>query len=183
MRAEFSESDGLILDLESQEILILHHLLSELVETLESHREANGELDPLAIELEIGGSATLPSNPALARLLPNAYADEAEASEFRQLTENALLARKLEDALVLQGALASIVPEGEHGKTRLGVPEIAAWVRTLTALRLTIAAQMGINTSDDQDLLRDSGEQEANFAISDWLAALIEIILHFEEMM
>ena len=92
----------------------------------------------------IGGGDALSTDPAIARLLPDAYRDDAEASrEFRRFTENSLAARKVANARALIGALA------ESGEIELGADSQQAWLRALTDIRLIIASRLGIENDDD----------------------------------
>ncbi|MFK8846902.1 DUF2017 domain-containing protein [Streptomyces sp. Ac-502] len=76
--------------------------------------------DPLAA-LFTEGPSEPPSDPALARLFPDAYggpdevpddATHAAAAEFRRYTENDLRTRKREDALAVVRALDALGPAG-----------------------------------------------------------------------
>ncbi len=69
------------------------------------------EQDPLEAMLGITEEASLPEDPALARLLPDASRDDDEVSaEFRRYTEAGLRARKLE---ALATAVATLVAADE----------------------------------------------------------------------
>ena len=88
-------------------------------------------------------------DPAVLRLLPDAYPDDAEASsEFRRLTESGLRERKLANADTLMTTLSESV---ETGELRLDSTQAAAWLRSLTDLRLTLANRLGIESDDGND--------------------------------
>lgn len=82
-------------------------------------------------------------DPALDRLLPNAYRDDPEAARaFRDHTESGLAGRK--------AAHARVVLETLHaGTVRLSPSEVQSWLRALTDLRLIIASRLGIEHDDD----------------------------------
>src|SRR5690606_2493335 len=105
MRILPRHSGGLRLRLDTDEGALLGALTSQLIALLDSHSGTALDPDPLFASLEVGGSDTTPEDPALARLLPDAYADDADASQFRRITEQGLLNRKLQDALVITRAL------------------------------------------------------------------------------
>jgi hypothetical protein len=95
-------------------------------------------------------------NPAVARLLPDAYPEDAEASaEFRRFTADGLAERKMRNARVLADSVAIVAdsPAAGDGETAtevvLNAQEAQAWIRSLTDIRLTIATQLGIETDDD----------------------------------
>jgi hypothetical protein len=89
-------------------------------------------------------------DPAVLRLLPDAYPDDQEASsEFRRFTADGLAERKSANANAVIESLADVAA-GRTKTLRLDQPAIQAWLRSLTDLRLTIAARLGIETDDDR---------------------------------
>ena len=116
-----------------------------------------------------------PEDPALARLVPDAYRDDADAArEFRALTASDLLSRRRDDA---RAVLDDLSPDGralhlvelhpdslaETLPVTLSSERGRAWLRTLNALRLVLATRLGIDGEDDHD----AGDRR--FAIYDWL--------------
>ncbi|MDL5350404.1 DUF2017 domain-containing protein [Microbacterium sp. zg-YB36] len=118
---------------------------------------------------------TVPDDPAIARLVPDAYREDAEAArEFRALTSADLLDRRLDDAgAVLQDLSPDGVPLDASNLdddtlmhtfvVRLPPERSRAWLRTLNALRLVLATRLGIDTEDDH------AAGDPRFAIFDWL--------------
>jgi hypothetical protein len=102
------------------------------------------------------------SDPALQRLLPNAYPDDVEAAaEFRRFTAAGLTERKIANARAVLAAVGPVDdndddnnPEGfqkPEDRTILLSPAYAQqWLSTLTDLRLTIANRLGIERDDDE---------------------------------
>ena len=112
------------------------------------------------------------SDPALMRLVPDAYADADAAEEFRRLTESDLLARRRSDAAVVLASLQAVgdLPEDpddpalvEVVRIRLNAEQAQAWLRTLAAIRLVLATRLGIDRDDDHD------DGDPRFGIYDWL--------------
>lgn len=158
------------------------------------HRSADGriraELGPLEAQVLMSLARMLvktlaepdASDPALGRLLPDAYPDDAEASaEFRRLTAPGLVTRKLEHArgllAVLEEALESAgETAGETLPVELDDGEALAWVKALTDVRLIIATRLGI-VEDDQ-----RSDDETLQGVYDWLGwlqnAIIEVLEH-----
>lgn len=98
--------------------------------------ELTDQVGDLLAERELG-------DPAVARLLPDAYPDDPEAaSEFRRFTEDDLVSRKASNARALRESL-------DDGNVRLEPGAVQAWLRSLTDLRLVIASRLGIETDDD----------------------------------
>ena len=122
-------------------------------------------------------------DPALARLVPDAYRDDAGASsEFRSLTQGDLLGRRAADASVVRASLAldgvplSVAGLGADAATttmtvHLDGTETAAWMRTLTALRLVLASRLGIEHERDHD------PEDPRFGVFDWLGFRLEGLL------
>lgn len=118
-------------------------------------------------------SAAAPrEDPAVARLVPDAYADADAAREFREVTEADLLERRRADAAVVLASLAPVadLPDAaddpalaESVAIALDPDAAAAWLRTLAAIRLVLANRLGIVTEDDHD------ENDPRFGIYDWL--------------
>ena len=115
-------------------------------------------------------------DPAIARLVPDAYRDDpAAAREFREVTQRDLLERRSADAAVVLATLAPaagvITAETpphdpalmEVVQLHLDSDELQAWLRNLAALRLVLAERLGIRSEEDHD------GDDARFGIYDWL--------------
>ncbi len=159
---------------------MLDQLITQLMQLLQSHSGTALDPDPLFASLEVGGTEEISDDPALARLFPNAYDDDESSSEFRRVTEQGLLNRKLQDATTVSTALGlgSMLP-GEQDTTEVDIvaKTLPAWARTMTALRLAIAARIGLNTAQDHDRLLEHEETHGTVVVFDWLAAILESAL------
>jgi len=92
-------------------------------------------------------STSSTSDAAVARLLPNAYPDDPEASaEFRRFTQSGLAERKVGNA---ETVIRSLAGAGATGSVTLDDSEALSWLRTLTDIRLTIASRLGIESEHD----------------------------------
>jgi hypothetical protein len=137
---------GLRAKFDAEERAVLAHLFVEVYELLDDGGVADP--DPLAAMIGIGTSVDLPDDPALARLLPDAHADDPEASsEFRRYTERGLRERKRQ---CLETARLTL---GRDGALTLDEPETQAWLVALTDVRLVLAERMGLRTEDDHEVL------------------------------
>ncbi len=111
------------------------------------------------------------TDPAVTRLLPDAYPDDAQASrEFRRLTGADLLQRRADDAATVLRTLghdgADLDPESDPDAAiavALGETEALAWMRTLAAVRLVLATRLGIQTDDDHH------PDDPRFGVYDWI--------------
>lgn len=145
MKAFQREPDGTIVAaIDRDEALLLQSLASQVTTLL---REGDG-LDP-----------------AIVRLLPDAYPDDPAASaEFRRFTAGGLVERKLANADTVMMTLSDGI---ETGEVRLDPQQAGAWLRGLTDIRLTLASRLGIE-SDDQAPSEDAILQN----LYDWLGFL-----------
>lgn len=126
-------------------------------------------------------TAATRDDPAVARLVPDAYPDDVAAGrEFRHATEHELLARRAGDA---QHVLADLADAGaleadaaakvdDVVDVALDDDAVRCWLRTLTAIRLVIASRLGVETEDDHD------EDDPRFGVYDWLGFRLEGLLH-----
>jgi len=177
--------DGLRLVLDIDETQLLDQLIQQLIALLQSHSGTALDPDPLFASLEVGGSEELPEDPALARLFPNAFEDVAEAAGFRRVTEQGLINRKMQDALDVTAALGLGI-DREPGDERpveadITPKSLPAWIRTLTALRLAIAARLGLEHDADHARLFAEDGSRGTVMVYDWLAAILDSILRMSE--
>lgn len=156
-------SGAVVARFDSEEAGILRHLAGEMLELLD--RGASSE--------------AARADPALARLLPDAYRDDAEAAEeFRRFTAPDLAGRKMDDARAITAALDAGDGTG-HGRVFAGLGEVSvrleqqqalSWMRALTDMRLALAARLGIVDTDDVEL--DGDNAVAIRSVYDWLGAV-----------
>jgi Domain of unknown function (DUF2017) len=153
---------------------ILAHILGEMLELLGP--EESAEDDPLAAAVGIGTATQVPEDSALARLFPDGYTDDPEASaDFRRYTEPGLRDGKRAAA---RTALATL--EGESGAKRvLTAEESEAWLRALNDTRLVLGERLGI-TEDWDEMLEGLADQDPRlrlFLIYDRLTYLQESLV------
>lgn len=175
---------GLRLLLDHDEAAMLDQLIAQLIQLLQSHSGTALDPDPLFASLEVGGSDATPDDPALARLFPDAYEQDADAGAFRSVTEQGLLNRKLQDAMDVTTALGlggGAPDEAALVEVDISHTTLPAWVRTVTALRLAIAARIGLDTPEDRPRLLDDEETRGTVLVFDWLAAILESVLAIVE--
>jgi hypothetical protein len=167
--------------LEPDEVGLLANLVSQVLALLDPGEPANGA-DPLE-ELVGLTSAPVdtPTDPALQRLLPDAYsADDEAAGEFRRLTEGDVRTTK---SIALQQILTSLEAASatRSGASSLDLDESAvnAWLPALTDVRLTVASRLGIDEA--VDLEREAAEpgtvRHDEIALYDWLSWLQDALV------
>lgn len=142
-----------VVTLGDAETAALRQLLGELLDLLEQSDPGPPD-DPLAAAVGIGQATTLPEDPALARLFPDGYPEDPEASaDFRRYTEPGLRAGKRSAARTALGSL-----EPAPGRLHLDDEQALAWLRTLNDLRLALAERLGI--TEEQGPLADGVPDE-----------------------
>ncbi|MFD0269296.1 DUF2017 domain-containing protein [Streptomyces sp. NPDC127106] len=192
---EARKGGGAVIALDEVEISILRSLAVQLLELIgPGAPEPDAEADPLAA-LFAEGPTERPSDPALARLFPDAYgpgpgsaeegADQAEqaahSAEFRRFTENDLRARKRQDALAVVHSLNELTPGGDGAAVLELTGELSLrWLGALNDLRLTIAARLDI-TEDDEGAalyrLPDDDPRKPMVMAYLWLGGLQETLI------
>ncbi|MGW0858602.1 DUF2017 domain-containing protein [Streptomyces sp. NPDC002690] len=200
---EATPDGGAAVALDEVEISILRSLAVQLLELVGPGDEVAEGADPLAA-LFAEGPSEPPSDPALARLFPDAYGDDDKelreaSSEFRRFTEIDLRARKREDALAVVRSLDSLSSGesggesgdgGESGETggsgggklRLTADQARQWLGTLNDLRLTIGTRLEVSDEDQGQegslyRLPDSDPRKPMVLAYLWLGALQETLL------
>jgi len=131
--------------------------------------------DDLAAMIGLTEDAELPSDPVLARLLPDAYRDDPEASgEFRRYTEQGLRSGKTAAARTV---LATLPPKG--GRVRLSRPEAQAWLRALNDVRLALGTRLEVTDDFDEQVAHmGPGDPRAAYVgVYQWLAFLQETLV------
>jgi len=161
---------------------IVRSLVSQVIELVSAEQEAGpgpaeDELaeNELAAQLGLSDNAELPSDPILARLLPDAYADDADASaEFRRYTEIGLRSGKVAAA---QTVLATLPADG--GKVRLKTEDAQAWLRALNDVRLSLGVVLGVTDDFDEQLddLQPDDPRAAYVGVYQWLGYLQESLV------
>lgn len=134
-----------------------------------------GAPDDLEAQFRLTDNTELPVDPILARLLPDAYADDQAASaEFRRYTEVSLRSGKVAAA---QTVLDTLPPGG--GRVRLTEADAQAWLRALNDVRLALGVVLGVTDDFDDDVerLEPSDPRAAYIGVYQWLAYLQETLV------
>ena len=160
---------------------VIRSLVSQVAELVSADAadaeatEDGGEVDNLEAELGLSSHVEPPDDPVLARLLPDGYSNDPQASaEFRRYTEETLRSGKVASAQVV---LASLPPGG--GEVRLSEPECQQWLRALNDVRLALSVRLGI-TDEDDDLTEQLAVDDPRAAyiwVYQWLAYLQDSLL------
>jgi len=157
---------------------VIRYLVSQVAELVSADSTAaDAGIDSGDLEAQLGLSShdQPPDDPVLARLLPDGYSDDPEASaEFRRYTEETLRSGKISSA---QTVLSSLPPEG--GQVRLSEPECQQWLKALNDVRLALSVRLGI-TDENEDMserLAADDPRAAYVWVYQWLAYLQESLV------
>lgn len=169
--------------LDAVEVDVLRGLVEELLALLTDDEPADAapgaDVPPEAAELAamvgIGTATTLPDDPVLARLFPNGYTDDDEASaDFRRYTEPALRDRKRANAGTMLQTLAA-----GGGKIVLAPEQALAWLGALNDLRLALGTRAEIEEDWEErvDALPEDDPRRYILALYDLLSWLQETLV------
>lgn len=161
---------------------LLANLTSQLIELLrDGESTPHAAADPLEAMLTVDGPREAPADPALLRLLPNAHLDDEEAAaEFRRYTERSLRESKVGDATVVLETIGRVEDdEVDDLEFVLEPAQARAWMRCLTALRLTLAERLGVTAEDEDywEALDEDDERVPVYEIYGWLGYLLESLI------
>lgn len=120
-------------------------------------------------------------DPAVARLTPDVYPDDVDASrEFQDVTRGELLGRRAHDAAMVKSDLDRI--EGASVDDALAPVDISIagrhldpWLRTLAALRLVLASRLGISDGAEHE------EDDPAYGLYEWLGYRLEGLVQVAE--
>ena len=135
--------------------------------------EPAGDVDPLAAQIGwVDGDVGISNDPAVARLLPDAYADAQEASEFRRFTEHDLRQTKVSHA-------TTVLEEIERSGDKITVGSADSWLGTLNDARIAIGTRIQIAEDNHEELasLPEGDPRAGLFHVYDWLTFLQESLV------
>ena len=153
---------------------VLLNLVEQIIELL-SERVDHGHEDPLAAMVGITSHDSPPEDEVLHRLLPNAYADEVDASEFRRYTESTLRGKKQAHAMSMRMHLKS----ADDGIVDLDHDNANAWLGAINDIRLALGVRLKVdqNSSEQLELLSPDDPMRGVYAVYTWLGWLQELLL------
>ncbi|MBA3745106.1 DUF2017 domain-containing protein [Sporichthya sp.] len=164
--------------LDEHEVMVVRSACEQLGELFESRESADivggvapvevipGVLDPFSDS----GPKIRPEDPALARLLPDAYPDDADATgEFRRYSEADVLAFKRGNLQTMLGTLG----DGAE-PIRLDQAQVQSWMYAINDLRLTIGTRLDLEEGYGELMaaLPPEDPRLPLFYLYEWLSAL-----------
>ena len=160
--------------LAAAEASLLRSLVSQIMDLIEPDAAKAADLDELEAILQADAAET-PSDPVLARLLPDGYRDDPDAAgEFRKYTELSLRAAKHESAQMMLDSL----PEA-GGKLQLTTDQAQAWLKSLNDVRLALGTKLGVSEDFEEqwDGLAEKDPRRTAFEVYAWLGAVQESLV------
>jgi hypothetical protein len=153
---------------------VLLNLCEQIIELL-AERTDHGNDDPLAAMVGITSHDSPPEDDVLHRLLPNAYADSVDSSEFRRYTESTLRAKKQAHAIVMRIHLKS----SEDGIVDLDHENANAWLGAINDIRLALGVRLKVesNSHEHLEILAPDDPLRGVYAVYTWLGWLQESLL------
>jgi hypothetical protein len=119
----------------------------------------------------LAGREELADDPAIQRMLPDAYRDNAEdAAEFRRFTESDLAEEKIRSALAMAELLTP--NGGSDDRVRVSLDALTAfnWMRSFTDIRLALASRLGI--VDETSPIFVDDESRYTLVVYNWVGEL-----------
>ena len=162
--AEFSEPE--------REVLI--NLVEQIIELL-GERTDNHVDDPLAAMVGITTHDSPPEDEVLLRLLPNAYADQVDAAEFRRYTESTLRAKKYAHSMSMRITLKSAI----DGIIEVDHDGANDWLGAMNDIRLALGVRLKVEQTshEELELLAPDDPMRGVYAVYSWLGWLQESLI------
>ena len=162
----------IVLRVDQVEKGLLASVARQVIDLVEPE-ELAANADPLAAQIGwIEGAVGPSDDPAVARLLPDAYADPSEASEFRRFTEHDLRRTKVQHA-------RDVLAEIERSGDKISVSSADSWLGTLNDARIAIGTRIQISDDNHEELasLPEGDPRAGLFHVYDWLTFLQESLV------
>jgi len=161
------------IDLPAEERDVLAALARDVATLLEPEMTDEASVDPLEAAVSWSDEpVAAPDDPAVQRLLPDAYADADKAGEFRRLMDAELRTAKVE-------ALRRVVQSAESadGAIVISDEEVDSWLHAINDIRLVLGVRLDITEDDRPRRLRASDPRRPMLAAYDWLTWLQDAVL------
>jgi hypothetical protein len=153
---------------------VLLNLCEQIIELL-AERVDHGHEDPLAAMVGITSHDSPPEDEVLHRLLPNAYADAVDASEFRRYTESTLRSKKQAHAISMRIHLKS----ADDGIVDLDHDHANAWLGAINDIRLALGVRLKVENGSQEhlEILAPDDPLRGVYSVYTWLGWLQESLL------
>jgi hypothetical protein len=160
------------------EAALLRSLVTPVMDMMGGDRKDQPQrsvVDELEALFKEGPAPQTPTDPVLARLLPDAYQDDPDkADEFRKYTEESLREAKKYFAQTLLDTL----PEN-GGRVKLTGDQARDWMRAINDVRLAFGVRLEVTEEFEEQLsaLDPEDPKVAAFEVYGWLGAVQESLV------
>jgi hypothetical protein len=157
---------------------VLLNLVEQILELLGERADKHVD-DPLAVMVGITSHDSPPEDEVLMRLLPNAYADQVDASEFRRYTESTLRTKKYAHSMSMRISIKSAI----DGIVEVDHDGANDWLGAMNDIRLALGVRLNVeqNSHDELELLAPDDPLRGVYAVYSWLGwlqgSLIEALM------
>ena len=172
--------DFLSAQLQASDATALSSMVERVVAILGGTEPAPEGEDPFELwAAEFGAGVPLDrSDPFIARFFPDASPDAGVAEEHRRLSQESQRRDWVDEAERVIAALAPLRRSG--GQLVIPLGEVEVWLRVLNAVRLAVAAYLGITAADDYEtlsVLRRDDPRRHQLGLLDQLGLILEWLL------
>lgn len=169
-------SRGIHSTFDQVEVQVLAHLVDQVLGLLAEGGPDVHSDDPLAIAVGITSNDRPPEDPALARLLPDAYENPEHAGEFRRYTEHGLREGKIRR---LESVAAGLSEAKDSGSVLLDDEAAQVWAMAINDLRLTLGVRLEVDEFAEERFaeLPDDDQQKGAYAVFAWLGWLQQTLI------
>ena len=171
------------LTLTRDEAHVVRALTSQVATLLAPDGDRSEAGDSIEALVDLAAEAVpAPDDPALKRLLPDAYGDDdAAAGEFRRLMDGELRRNKVAALETVSDAVAAPLadPGGEDCVFTLGPDDTETWLQALNDVRLVLGTRLDV-TEEMSELIESLGPDDPRLPLLlayDWLGGLQEALL------
>lgn len=118
------------------------------------------------------------TDPVIKRLFPDAYPDDPAAShDFRRFTQGQQRSQKVADANLV---IHDLQRTDRRGRCRVSSDHVTAWLKTLTNVRLALAARLDITdevSADEAAQFPESDPRSWMYEVYAWTGWLQECVI------
>lgn len=184
MRAFIRDGEEVVALLEDYERMLLESLVEQLTELLGGQDTGFDPDDPLAsLARELTQESPMDhSDPVIQRLFPDAYPDDPGANaDFQRYAQQGQRQQRVEAAATVLANLGRMGEgDAQTDELRIHDDNADAWLRTLNALRLTLAVRLGIEDDQAHEELAELSADDPRLQLAmlyDWFGLVLESLL------
>ncbi|WP_421082900.1 DUF2017 domain-containing protein [Rothia nasimurium] len=163
---------GITAKFTSEEVSILTRLFEDVALTLEPDQDP--EADPLAAMVGISENASVPTDPAVARMLPVASDDPEVADEYRRYTDLSLRQAKI-------AHLSMAALDVQAGTVHLNTEHARAWAGALNDVRLTLGSRLNIANADDAERISQHRDWDSVETTEDYMGLIYNFLTWLQD--